>query len=136
DGERVDAGGEEREMSAVQNGDIAQRDVARPLQTDRLVALPVHAPQRNRLGIAGAAGGRAHADRAIAALAACPRRARAAPRQAAAVDQTGPDDRDVFDVDRRDQAVAPVAVAAVLIPILGVVIRKILRADTGRPARL
>src|SRR5262245_4491951 len=104
-------------MSAVQDREIPQRHVARALEGDGLVALAVHAPLSDRFGIAGAAGGRAQADRPIAGLAARPRRARAASRQAAAVDQARADDGDVLDVDRGDQAVAPVAVAEVLISI-------------------
>jgi hypothetical protein len=38
DGEIVDAGGQDREVAAVQNSDVANDNVAAKLQSDRLVA--------------------------------------------------------------------------------------------------
>ena len=77
DGQRVDAGGEQREMPAVQDGEVAERDVAGPLQGNRLVALArPSAAQRDRLGIRGPAGGGAHAQRPIARPPPRPGRAR------------------------------------------------------------
>ena len=93
DREIVDAGREDREVPAVQDRDVTQRDVAAVLERDRLV------------GDAGLLGDRS---RPVAFT------------QAPTPDQAGTENRDVVEILAPDQAVVPVAVTEVLIGVEGV----------------
>ena len=88
DGEVVDPRGQDGEMTAVQNGEIPQRDVAAILQADGLVGYSWILRLQSRA-------------RAFT--------------QALAPDEPRSEDSDVVKILAPDQAVAPVAVAVVLI---------------------
>ncbi len=106
DGEVICSGGENREMAAMQNREIAQRDVAAIFQADGLVA----DARIFRFWCRGAG-----------ALA-----------ESLAPDQSRPGDRDVFDSFAPDQTVVPVAVAVILIFVPLIRLGRIVAAAAGR----
>ena len=132
--EVVDAGREDGEVAAVQDREAREPHVAAELEGDRLVALPVHGPQRRRLGIAARPDRRPHAERAVAGLPR-PAGARPAAREARPVDAAGPEDRHVLEPDAPDQAVLPVAVAEVLVEVVLVRLRQVVLARAPATAR-
>ena len=90
DGEVVDAGGEDAEPSALEDGEVAKDDVAAVLERDGLVADAGSGGVGQRLLVVAAA-------------------------ETFAPDEAGAEDAEVVDVLAPDEAVVPVIVAVVLI---------------------
>ncbi len=121
-GEVVHAGGEDGEVPAVQDGEVAERDVAAAFERDGLVADAV-GERVASVGIVEGAGHevglRGKADLAVGSgrrgCAHWERDAAVAPAQAASVNAAETGDGDVFQVFSPDEAVVPVRVAEVLV---------------------
>jgi len=125
----IDASGEDREVSAVQNRDIANDDVVTEFKTDRLVT-PARLDGISRIWItewSTSRIGRRVSERGVLFLCA---RLTARAHKSLAPDLSRPKDRNVLEVLTPDQAVVKVAVTKVLITVPLIRLRRIVR-NTG-----
>ena len=140
DGEVVDAGEQQAEVAALEDGEVAQQDVAAVLEGDGLVADAgllglVHRVVAARIEMALGLSGRSarHGGRGLAVgggasgrlgkeaayFSGCSTAGPGAEAEAFSVDEAGAGDGDVVEVFTPDERVVPVVVAVVLIRLPG-----------------